>query len=86
MIQRKVVMIGNDWIGIGVMKDHMMANGEEKLVSVVVRCYVERMVHMHGVGHVGSYKVVHHVFQLGMRGRMVFVQDISEGVAAKRVD
>ena len=79
-------MIGNDWIGIGVMKDHMMANGEEKLVSVVVRGYVERMVYMHGVGLVGSYKVVHHVFQLGMHCRMVFVQDISEGVAAKRVD
>jgi len=64
----------------------MVANGEEKLVSVVVRGYVERMVYMHGVGLVGSYKVVHHVVQLGMHCRMVFVQDISEGVAAKRVD
>ena len=86
MIQRKVVVIGRDWIGIGVRKDHMVANGEERLVSVVVRGYVERMVYMHGVGLVGSYKVVHHVFQLGMQCRMVFVQDISEGVAAKRVD
>ena len=82
MIQRKMVMIRNDWIGIGVRKDHMVANGEEKLVSVVVRGYVERMVYMHGVGLVGSYKVVHHVFQLSMHCRMVFVQDISEGVAA----
>ena len=82
MIQRKVVVIGNDWIGIGVRKDHMMANGEEKLVSVVVRGYVERMVHMHGVGLVGSYKVVHHIFQLGMHCRMVFVHDILEGVVA----
>ena len=60
----------------------MMANGEEKLVSVVVRGYVERMVYRHGVGLVGSYKVIHHIFQLGMHCRMVFVQDISEGVAA----
>ena len=80
------MVIGSDWIGIGVRKDHMVANGEEKLVSVVVRGYVERMVYMHGVGLVGSYKVVHHVFQLGIRGRMVFVQDISEGVTAKMVD
>ena len=80
------MVIRSDWIGIEVRKDHMMANGEEKLVSVVVRGYVERIVYMHGVGLVGSYKVVHHVFQLGMHGRMVFVQDISEGVAAKRVD
>ena len=80
------MVIGNDWISIGVRKDHMVANGEEKLVSVVVRGYVERMVHMHGVGLVGSYKVVHHVFQLGVHCRMVFVQDISEGVAAKRFD
>ena len=79
-------MIGNDWIGIGVRKDHMVANGEEKLVSVVVRGYVERMVYMHGMGLVGSYKVVHHVFQLSTHCRIVFVQDISEGVAAKRVD
>ena len=86
MTQRKVVVIGSDWIGTGVRKDHMVANGEEKLVSVVVRGYVERMVYMHGVGLVGSYKVVHHIFQLGMHCRMVFVQDISEGVAAKRVD
>ena len=75
-------MIGNDWIGIGVRQDHMMANGEEKLVSVVVRGYVERMVHMHGVGLVGSYKVVHHVYLLGMHCRMVFVHDILEGVVA----
>ena len=75
-------MIGNDWIGIGVRKDHMMANGEEKLVSVVVRGYVERMVHMHGVGLVGSYKVVHHIFQLGMHCRMVVVHDILKGVVA----
>ena len=82
MIQRKVVVIGSDWIGIGVRKDHMVANGEEKLVCVVVRGYAERMVYMHGVGLVGSYKVVHYVFQLGMHCRMVFVQDISRGVAA----
>ena len=80
------MVIGSDWIGTGVRKDHMVANGEEKLVSVVVRGYVERMVYMHGVGLVGSYKVVHHVFQLGVHCRMVFVQDISEGVVAKRVD
>ena len=86
MIQREVVMIGNDWIGIGARKDHMVANGEEKLVCVVVRGYVERTVYMYEVGLVGSYKVVHHVFQLGMHGRMVFVQDILEGVVAKEVD
>ncbi len=80
------MVIGSDWIGTGVRKDHMVANGEEKLVSVVVRRYIERMVYMHGVGLVGSYKVVHHICQLGMHCRMVFVQDISEGVAAKRVD
>ena len=82
MIHRKVVGIGSDWIGTGVGKDHTVANGEEKLVSVVVRGYVERMVYMHGMGLVGSYKVVHHILQLGMHGRMVFVQDISEGVDA----
>ena len=86
MIHRKVVVLGIDWIRTGVNRDHVVANGEEKLVSVVVRGYVERMVYRHGVGLVGSYKVVHHVFQLGMHGRTVFVQDISEGVAAKRVD
>ena len=82
MIHRKVVVIGSDWIRIWVRKDHMVANSDEKLVSVVVRGYVERMAYRHGVGLIGSYKVVHHIFQLGMHGRMVFVQDISEGVAA----
>ena len=67
MIQRKVVMIGNDWIGIGARKDHMVANGEEKLVSVVVRGYVERMVCMHGVGLVGSYKAPHFHVMTTMR-------------------
>ena len=55
-------MLGSDWIGTGVGKDHTVANGEEKLVSVVVRGYVERMVYRHGVGLVGSYKVVHHIY------------------------
>ena len=65
MIHRKVAVIGSDWIDTGVRKDHMVANGEEKLVSVVVRGYVERMVYRHEVGLVGSYKVVHHIYQLG---------------------
>ena len=82
MIHRKVVVIGSDWIGTGVRKDHMVANGEEKLVSVVVRGYVERMVYRHGVGLVGSYKVVHHIYQMGMHCRMVVVHDILEGVVA----
>ena len=60
----------------------MVANGEEKLVSMVVRGYVERMVYRHGVGLVGSHKVVHHIFQLGMQCRMVVVHDILEGVVA----
>ena len=59
-----------------------MANGEKKLVSVVVRGYVERMVYRHGVGLVGSYKVVHHIYRLGMQCRMVVVHDILEGVVA----
>ena len=41
---------------------------------------------MHGVGLVGSYKVVHHIYRLGMQCRMVVVQDILEGVVAWRVD
>ena len=86
VVYMEVVVLGSNWIGIVVDKGHTVVNGEKELVSVVVRGYVERMVHMHGVGLVGSYKVIHHVLQLGMHGRMVFVQDISEGVAAKRVD
>ena len=82
MMHRKVAVIGSDWIGTGVRKDHMVANGEEKLVSMVVRGYVERTVYMYGVGLVGSYKVVHHVYWLGMHYRMVFVYDILEGVVA----
>ena len=86
MAHRGVVVLGSNWIGIGADKDRMVANDEKKLVSVVVQGHVKRMVYRHGVGLVGSYKVVHHILQLGMHGRMVFVQDISEGVAAKRVD
>ena len=82
MIHRKVVVLGSDWIGTGVNRDHVVANGEEKLVSVVVRGYVERMVYMQGVGLVGSYKVVHHIFQLSMHCRMVVVHDILEDVVA----
>ena len=82
MKHREMVVLGGDWIGIGVGKDHTVVNGEEKLVSVVVRGYVERMVYRHGVGLVGSYKVVHHIYQLGMHCRMVVVHDILEGVVA----
>ena len=86
MVHKEVVVFRSNWIRIGVNKDHIVVNGEKELVSVVVRSYAERMVYKHRVGLVGNYKVVHHVFQLGMHGRMVFVQDISEGVAAKRVN
>ena len=82
MVYGGVVVLGSNWIGVGVDKDRMVANGEKKLVSVVVRGYVERVAYMHGVGLVGSYKVVHRIFQLGMHCRMVFVHDISEGVVA----
>ena len=86
VVHWEVVVFGSNWIGIGVNEDRMVVNGEKKLVSVVVRSYVERMAYKHRVGLVGSYKAVHHIYQLGMHCRMVFVQDISEGVAAKRVD
>ena len=76
MVHRVVVVLGNSWIGIGVDKDHTVANGEKKLVSVVVRSCVERMVYKHRVGLVGNYKVVQHVYWLGMHCRMVFVHDI----------
>ena len=82
MKHREVVVLGSDWIGTGVEKDHTVANNEEKLVSVVVRGYVKRMVYRHGVGLVGSYKIVHHIYQLGMHCRMVVVHDILEGVVA----
>ena len=82
MVHKGVVVFGSNWIGVGADKDHVVVNGEKKLVSVVVRGYVERMVYRHGVGLVGSYKVVHHIFQLGMHCRMVVVHDILEGVVA----
>ena len=82
MKHREVVVLGGDWIETGVGKDHTVANGEEKFESMVVRGYVERLVYGHGVGLVGSYKVVHHIFQLGMHCRMVVVRDILEGVVA----
>ena len=82
MVHWEVVVFGNNWIGIGVNEDHMVANGEKELVSVVVRSYVERMVYKHRVGLVGNYKVVHHVYLLGMHCRMVFVHDILDGVVA----
>ncbi|KAL4374144.1 hypothetical protein AHAS_Ahas05G0152400 [Arachis hypogaea] len=76
MVHRGVVVLRNSWIGVGVDKDHVVVNGEKKLVSVVVRSYVERMVSEHRVGLVGSYKVVHQIYQLGMHCRMVSVHDI----------
>ena len=76
MVYRGVVVLGSNWIGVGVDKDHVVVNGEKKLVSVVVRSYVERMVSEHRVGLVGSYKVVHQIYQLGMHCKMVFVHDI----------
>ena len=82
MAQGEVVVFGSDWIGTGVNKDHTVVNGEKELVSVVVRSYVERMVYKHRVGLVGNYKMVHHIYQLGMHCRMVFVHDILEGVVA----
>ena len=75
-------MFGSNWIGIGVNEGYMVVNGEKELVSVVVRSCVERMVYKHRVGLVGNYKVVHHVYLLGMHCRMVFVHDILEGVVA----
>ena len=82
MVHREVVVFRSNWIGIGVNKDRMVVNAEKELVSVVVQSYVERMVYRHGVGLVGSYKVVHHIFQLDMHCRMVVVHDILEGVVA----
>ena len=82
MVHREVVVFGSNRIGIGVNKDHMVVNGEKELVSVVVQSYVERVVYKHRMGLVGSYKVVHHVYWLGMHCRMVFVHDILEGVVA----
>ena len=86
MVHRKVVVFGSNLIGIGVNKDHMVVNGEKELVSVVVQSYVERMVYKHRVELIGNYQEVHHIYHLGMHCRMVFVHDILEGVAAKRVD
>ena len=60
----------------------MEVNGGKGLVSVVVQIYVEEVVHWHMMGLVGNYKVVHHVYWLGMHCRMVFVHDILEGVVA----
>ena len=82
MVNVAVVVLGSNWIGIGVNEDHMVVNGEKELVNVVVRSYVERMAYKHRVGLVGNYKVVHHVYWLGMHYRMVFVYDILEGVVA----
>ena len=76
MVHRGVAVLGSNWIGVGADKDHMVANGENKLVSMVVQSYVERMVSEHRVGLVGSYKGVHHIYQLGMHCRMVLVHDI----------
>ena len=56
MVHMEVVVLGSNWIGIGVNEDHMMVNGKKELVSVVVRSYVERMVYKHRVGLVGNYK------------------------------
>ena len=82
MVNWEMVVFGSNWIGIGVNEDRMLANGEKKLVSVVVRSYVERMAYKHRVGLVCDNKVVHHVYLLGMHCRMVFVHDILEGVVA----
>ncbi|KAL4391176.1 hypothetical protein AHAS_Ahas03G0218900 [Arachis hypogaea] len=60
----------------------MEVNGGKGLMSVMVQSYVVRMVCRHGMGLVGSYKVVHHIFQLGLHCRMVVVHDILEGVVA----
>ena len=82
MVHGKMVVFGSNWIGIGVNEDHMVVNGEKELVTMVVRSYVERMAYKYRVGFVGNYKVVHHVYYLGMHCRMVFVHDILEGVVA----
>ena len=62
MVQGEVVVFGNNWIRIGVNADHVVANGEKELVSVVVQGCVERMAYKHRVGLVGNYQVVHHVY------------------------
>ena len=82
VVHGEVVVFRSNWIGIGVNEHHMVVNGEKELVSVVVQICVERMVYKHRVGLVGSYKVVHHISQLGMHCGMVFVHDILEGVVA----
>ena len=35
MVHRGVVVLGNNWIGVGVDKDHMVVNSEKKLVSIM---------------------------------------------------
>ena len=50
MVHREVVVLGSNWIGIGVDKDHTVVNGEKEFVSVVVRRYDERMVYKNRVG------------------------------------
>ena len=44
----------------------MRVFGGKGLVSMVVQNYVEEVVHKHMVGLVGNYKVVHHIYHLGM--------------------
>ena len=35
MVYGGVVVLGRNWIGVGVDKDHMVANGEKEFVSMV---------------------------------------------------
>ena len=61
---------------------HIVGVVDKGLVSMVVQRYVEEVVHKHMVGLVGNYKGVHHIYQLGMHCKMVFVHDILEDVVA----
>jgi len=68
MVHMEVVVLGGNSIGIGVGKGwgNMEVNSVKGLVSMVVRSYVEEVVHWHMIGLVGNYKGVHHIYHLGM--------------------
>ncbi|KAL4329183.1 hypothetical protein AHAS_Ahas13G0274600 [Arachis hypogaea] len=60
VVYMEVVVLGSNWIGIGV--DLCMAHMAHRVVDM--SC-VEEEVHNHMVGLVGNYKGVHHIHHLG---------------------
>ncbi|KAL4294082.1 hypothetical protein AHAS_Ahas18G0192500 [Arachis hypogaea] len=58
----------------------MEVNGGGWLVSVVVRSYVEEVVHSYMMGLVGNYKGVHHIYYLGTHLGMALDHSILVGV------